>query len=53
MRLFIIIATRTQTAARVSFDMEVRIRVEAPTLQDAYKAVRKYPEFKYAFLRPE
>jgi len=51
MRLFTVIATREQRG-RVSFEMEVRITVEARTLQDAFKSIRKEPAFRGAYLRP-
>jgi len=52
MKLFTIIATRQQSG-RVSFEMEVRVTVEAATLHEAYRLIRAVPQFKHAYLRPE
>ena len=51
MRQYTIIATRSEYG-RVEFRMEVRITVLANTLSEAYKEVRKRPEFRSAFLQP-
>lgn len=50
MQTFIVIAT-IRGNGRVQFDADVRMYVDALTLTEAYKAVRKVPGFRDAFLQ--
>jgi hypothetical protein len=50
---FVIIATATRGGDLISYELNARISVRALSLTDAYRQVRKFPEFKFAHLRPE
>ena len=54
MNTFFIVATASKRAAEMSVDLTARIEVQAKSLSDAYKKIRKQlPEFRHAYLRPE
>ncbi len=54
MNTFTIIATTNRQVADLWCELTARIEVQATSLSDAYKKVRKLlPEFKHAYLRPE
>lgn len=54
MKRFVVIATKRITMLHAFCEITARIEVEAGTLHEAYRYVRKsFPELKHAYLRPE